>query len=263
MSDTVRLVRHPAAKATESMFGYILRLAQENGYSSWSPVLSLAGMPKETLGRLDLSIRQLAGISNRSELELESIRYLSPGMEKDERCLLGNPIDASHSRLHAPAICPECLIENGFIEAYFDLALMTGCATHKMVLLYNCPECSQPLRWSRPGLLKCHCGADLVKPNRAAISPHEVDLLDVLRRKVLGLSTAASGYTSGVPACDLLKMSLRRLIRFTNKLGWTRHTRRKGETDFEMNQHLLRHAANILATHCFYYDKGGRARLHR
>ncbi|MGO9515716.1 MAG: hypothetical protein ACLPND_01595 [Candidatus Korobacteraceae bacterium] len=85
-----------------------------------------------------------------------------------------------------PKLCPECVAEKGFIEAHFDLALMTGCPVHSWSLLSRCPGCMEPLRWFRPGLLECDCGASVRNANLPAISMAESDLLDIVRRKMLG-----------------------------------------------------------------------------
>ena len=96
MNDNVRLVRHPAAKPTESMFSYILRLAQENGYSSCSSLFSLIGMPYAMIGTAEITVARRAFLTNQSVQNLETISY------KFVRCptcrLLGNRFTLDFSR---------------------------------------------------------------------------------------------------------------------------------------------------------------------
>ena len=113
MSDTARLVRHPAANSTESLYGYILRLAEENGYASWHSVFLLAGMPRSEIGSVGITVAKLAAIANQPEQELDPIRYRSPGMNFGHCRLLANSLSKSDLRLRNPRLCPECVKEKG------------------------------------------------------------------------------------------------------------------------------------------------------
>jgi hypothetical protein len=243
MSDTIRLVRHPAPNPTESLYGYILRLAEENGYASWHSVFLLAGMPRSDIGAVGITVAKLARIANRSEQELEPIRYRSPGMSSGRCRILANPLLKSDLRLKNPQICPECLMEKGYIGVHFDLTLVTACPVHRKVLLSACPTCLQPLRWSRPGLLKCQCGASLFTQGKVSISPAEADLLDIVRRKVLGLP--GNVYCSGLPTRDLQAMSLLCLVQLINTLGKC-HIEEQNETNLADCGRIVHSAANVL-----------------
>jgi len=239
------LVRHPAPKPTESLLGYVLRLVQENGYTNSGQLFSLADISYREANTTRVNVAQLARVTNRHECQLEPLSYYSAGMNPHQCRLLGHALITSDLRIRTPQICPECLVERGFIEAHFELTRMTGCPVHRKVLLSGCPKCLQRLRWSRPGLLECQCGASLFDPDRASLSPFETDLLDIFRRKVLGLPGALQ-YSSGFPARDLQNLSLRSLVQVTNKLGRS-YLKTQGETGRLESQHIVHYAAKVLA----------------
>ena len=199
---TPLLVRHPAPFLTESLFGYILRLSEENGYTTPWSLLLLAQIRQHEARSTGIQVAKLAQVSNRPQTELESISYRWPGDRPRSCRLLGHLLTPWELVVTRPKLCPECVAEKGFIEAHFDLALMTGCPVHSRSLLSRCPGCMKPLRWFRPGLLECHCGASLRNADLPAISGAEADLLDIMRRKTLGLA-AGRDYASGLPGSYL------------------------------------------------------------
>ncbi len=205
------LVRHPAPFATESFFGYILRLSEENGYTTpWSLFL-LAEMAQHETRTTGIKVAKLAQVANRSQAELESLAYRW-GTDSPRSCrLLGHLLGPHQLVVTRPKLCPECVAEKGFIEAHFDLALMTGCAVHRKLLISCCPRCMKPLRWFRPGLLECRCGGNLLSAEVPPICLAEVDLLNIVGRKILGLAPAAE-YASGLPSSHLQRLNLRSLL---------------------------------------------------
>ncbi len=136
-------------------------------------------------------------------------------------------------------------MEKGFIEAHFDLALMTGCPVHSRSLLSRCPGCMNPLRWFRPGLLECQCGTNLRNVSLPAISGAEADLLDLIRRKILGL-TAGRDYASGLPSSYLEVMSLQPLLSLVGMLGRRRMVV-DNDSDRRNSQRVVSAAAGVLA----------------
>src|SRR5271166_6831168 len=144
-----------------------------------------------------------------------------------------------------PKLCPECVAEKGFIEAHFDLALMCGCPVHKRSLLSRCPGCMKPLRWFRPGLLECRCGISLRNVSLPVIPGAEADLLDIMRRKTLGLA-AGQDYASGLPGSYLEVMSLQPLLSLIGILGRRRMVV-DNDSDRRNSQRTVFAAASVLA----------------
>jgi len=238
------LVRHPAPFPTESLFGYVLRLSEKNGYTTpWSLFL-LAQIRQHEARSTGMKVAKLAQICNRPQNELQSISYRWPGDRSRSCRLLGHLLTPWELVVTRPKLCSECVAEKGFIEAHFDLALMTGCPVHSRELLSHCPECMNPLRWFRPGLLECHCGASLRNADLPAISGAQADLLDIMRRKALGLS-AGRDYASGLPGSYLEVMSLQPLLSLVGMLGRRRMVI-DNDSDRRNSQRIVFAAASVL-----------------
>jgi len=242
---TPLLVRHPAPFPTESLLGYILRLSEENGYTTpWSLFL-LARIRHHEARSTGMKMAKLARVCNRPENELQPISYRWPGDHLRSCRLLGHLLTPLELVVTRPRLCPECVAEKGFIEAHFDLALMTGCPVHRRSLLCRCPGCMEPLRWFRPGLLECDCGASLRNVSLPAISGAEADMLDIVRRKLLGLA-AGRNYASGLPGSYLEVMNLQPLLSLVGMLGRRRMVV-DNDSDRRNSQRIVFAAASVLA----------------
>ena len=242
---TPLLVRHPAPFPQESLLGYVLRLSEENGYTTpWSLFL-LAQIRQHETRSTSMKVAKLAQVSNRLQNELQSISYRWPSDHGRSCRLLGHLLTPWELVITRPRLCPECIAEKGFIEAHFDLALMTGCPVHRRSLLSRCAGCMKALRWFRPGLLECHCGASLRNADLPAISSAESDLLDIIRRKTLGLA-AGRDYASGLPGSYLEVMSLQPLLSLVGMLGRRRMVV-DNDSDQRNSQRIVFAAASVLA----------------
>src|SRR5271169_644071 len=242
---TPLLVRHPAPFPTESLLGYILRLSEENGYTTpWSLFL-LARIRHHEARSTGMKMAKLARVCNRPENELQPISYRWPGDHLRSCRLLGHLLTPLELVVARPRLCPECVAEKGFLEAHFDLALMTGCPVHRRSLLCRCPGCMKPLRWFRPGLLECRCGTSLRNISLPAISEAEADLLDIMRRKLLGLA-AGRNYASGLPGSYLEAIDLQPLLTLVGMLGRRRMVV-DNDSDRRNVQRIVFAAASVLA----------------
>lgn len=56
---------------------------------------------------------------------------------------------------HRPALCPLCLKKDGFIRALTDVALLTVCPTHSVILIDSCPGCGDEIDFNRTDLDQC------------------------------------------------------------------------------------------------------------
>jgi TniQ len=211
------LVRHPRPYSTESLFGYVLRLSEENGYRTPYVLLHLIGRERFRDPRFPL--RELARIAHRELSELQAIAYSCIDEESRRRFrLLGHALPAFELKLKQPSLCPECVQFAGFIEAHWDLTLMTGCPVHRSHLLSRCPECHLQLRWLRPGQLECLCGATFGQAAGPLLSDSEVELLNLIRCKVLAVPVPTAS-SSGIPAAELSALSLRSLLSLIRTLA--------------------------------------------
>jgi hypothetical protein len=212
------LVVTPQPTPTESFRGYTLRLSEANGLLTPASMLGVAGMDPWDIRLARHPLEIIAGLAGKEAAELQSIAYSQDNVNGEPR-LLGHPLALSYLSLRDPKICPECIQEQGFIPARWDLASYTVCHVHKKQLSTSCPACKQKLKWFRPGLLTCNCGESLTEANTETVE-HPVDDLSKALTAVLersSLSDADASY--GLPLSALSMMSLRTLVGLIHTLG--------------------------------------------
>ena len=238
------LVRHPRPYPTESLFGYILRLAEENGYPTPYGVLALIGFGKSRFECRRLPLRELARVAHRELHELERIAYYCSDPRR--YLVLGYPV-APHDlkRVNHPSLCPDCIRSAGFIEAHWDLDLMTGCPVHRTRLLSCCPKCHLRLRWLRPGQLGCTCGAMLARVDGPTLPDDEAELLDIIRRKVLGVPVSQQS-SVGMPISGLSALSLRGLLSLMRVLAKFDFQLKSVHQQLDDPERVVKAAAHVL-----------------
>lgn len=83
-------------------------------------------------------------------------------------------------------VCPQCLIDQAYIRGQWSLTLYTVCAIHKTKMIDECPVCLKKIKWDRPSLLQCLCGADLTLASAEKGGSHELLLSQLIDRKIGG-----------------------------------------------------------------------------
>jgi TniQ len=212
------LIRHPAPIATEGLLGYVLRLAEENGYPSPWRVYALAGLKQSDTRTTGMKVEKLALIAKHPACQLDEIAFAPSANHSRSARLLGHLLVPTDLGLTNPKVCPQCIAEKGFIEAHWHLELMVACPIHHRSALSTCPKCGKRLSWFRPGLLECKCGGNLQDGELHSISEAEASLLDVIRRKVLTLPTSKEN-PAALPQDQLMAMNLRSLLSVIRTLG--------------------------------------------
>lgn len=160
------LISRPFIETNESTIGYVLRLANENGFDGLSK-FTLAIADKLACHDLrQLSRADLAELSGYEEPEIWSHvgSYYLPGKHRyfyrlDNGEMPFLPKEALNYL--TPRVCPMCVGEDKYIRHEWDLALSVYCPKHELLLQDRCPSCSEQLTWARPYLLQCSCGLDL------------------------------------------------------------------------------------------------------
>jgi hypothetical protein len=199
------------------MYGYLLRLTETNGYTTPWTIFSIAGIPQNHTRPCALPLLKLARVANRNVEELKAIAYRPTADLPRIPHLLGHRVRLTDLRLGSPHICPSCIQEKGFIEAHWDLGFMIACPIHRCLSTVQCSRCQCPLSWFRQGLLECRCGAALPETRRR-LPPHVCDLLDVLRRRVLGLDIPLD-HPLGIAAHALHSSTLYSILGVIRVLG--------------------------------------------
>ena len=216
MQDVRPLPRHPDPRPTEGLWGYILRVSRSNGFRSPWGVIARAGMEQHEARGASINVAKLAVVTRKDRTRLQSIGY-SNATEKRSYALLGHTVPRTALELDSPHICPECVGAMGFIETHWDLAIMTACPVHFCRAVWRCNACGSLLRWYRPDLLHCQCGAQIQPMLGTSIRAEEGNLLQVIRAKVFHLLPLVDG-SSGLPVSDLYQLELRDLLRLVNIL---------------------------------------------
>lgn len=184
------LVVTPTPYSGESTLGFILRTAAMNGYRSPNKMLRYAGMSENEIRSARPPLAKLARLYGRSadSLKSEGLDGAESGYNGRQIPLAGYAVHSMFTRCKHAGLCIECVREYGYIEAYQELKYAVACPRHGVKTLYHCPQCQQSLDWQRPGLTRCHCGADLMQVNLTKlIAPEVLALLGVLRAKLLNL----------------------------------------------------------------------------
>jgi len=189
-----------------------------------------------------LPTSKLAAALGRVPDALDEISYCGVGEAgQREFRLLGHPLGRalkySPLRLKRPAICSHCVAEHGYIDAFFDLSIVTACPYHRCTLVDHCSTCGEALSWFRPGLLTCKCGASLADVEIEQAPTELAELMAVLWALIH--REAVKGGQAGLPARQLLNMPLRSLLLNLPYIGhWNRV-----DSDNENNADAITQAA--------------------
>jgi hypothetical protein len=152
---------------SESLPGFLLRLANSNGYRGLRDLFRALGLVG--FGPTHSQLLKLA----HSHDALETLGRVAAGQSamllsfKTERLppdavfYLGCRMDSDALFPENSAICFACLRETGICHETWDISIVTACTTHKCLLADTCPSCGSPITWARSSLFHCvECGID-------------------------------------------------------------------------------------------------------
>jgi hypothetical protein len=219
------LVRTPSPFPAESLLGFVLRVSETNGYETPWHLLRLAEFEQNQIKTPGFPVELLAPLLGKNGSSLLNIAYQSEGDSTTQRRFkilkhdLGQSMKTAPLRLKRPAICPKCVEEDGYIEAFFDLNAAIACPRHQHTVLKCCPRCNKALRWFRPGLLTCSCGADLSKAVPEVADQKVTELMGVIHAKLHGYDLSTLPNTTGFPIEQFDKLSLASFLYMLNCMG--------------------------------------------
>jgi hypothetical protein len=148
-----------AAQQDESGMGFLLRCATANGLSLHG-LRDLAGFSSpRVFWRSDAW--QFARLLETPEAEMEGL-LIDKGKYTGEPAyrLQGQMFYRTELlRLKRPQICVDCIHRTGYCKAVWDCRLYAVCHIHRKPMVDRCGACSAPLRWYRPAVDVCQCGA--------------------------------------------------------------------------------------------------------
>lgn len=217
------LVRTPKPHATESLLGFVLRVSECNGYESPVYVFQLAQIPRCMERAPGFPVERLAKILGQDPPDLRRIAYRAEETSgrpfKILDHFLGETLRSVPLRLRRPAFCPQCVADEGYIDAFWDLTVAVACPTHRCEVMRSCAACGQPLTWRRPALLTCSCGASLCGAPPRPADRATSELMEIIKEKLHGRSAKSIPNTSRFPIEFLTDVPLESLLAVVQTLG--------------------------------------------
>ena len=215
------LCRTPRPQRTESLFGFVLRVSEANGYDTPRHIWRAADLPRGSDLAPRFPTEPLAALLGLKRDALHPLAYRADLVNRGSFKILAHPLGddlrGGPLRLKHPAFCPRCVAETGYIDAFWDLSAAVACPIHGAVVLTACPTCRRKIGWERPGLLTCGCGGSLLDTAPVAC-PAVLDLMALLRSRLHG-TTGDIENPKGLPSEHLLAMPFSALLHIIAILG--------------------------------------------
>lgn len=184
MFDNVQpLVVTPKPMPYESYKGYILRVAEANGYRSIHGMLRHAGMTENDIRSAMPPPDKLKPLLGS---DLPEFDFLSEKTKHSRyQVLSGHRIPTLYLRSKHTRVCPCCITENGYISSFTELKYALVCPEHKVETIDQCPSCGKGLDVFRPGRTKCQCGYDFKHAMGNEVTNNAViGLMHILKAKL-------------------------------------------------------------------------------
>lgn len=147
------LVAHPAPESGESPAGYLLRLADINGYFDLAELIDeSSSLGKYRLNSCMDSLGELATqLGSVNHFELLSPKSVQHNVNQV------NSLPFKPILIRAPRICPICMAEGANIKAEWHVMQITHCEHHHVPLIEHC-SCGAKLNWDET-LLSYGCSS--------------------------------------------------------------------------------------------------------
>ncbi len=216
------LCRTPRPHETESLFGFVLRVSEANGYDTPRHIWKAADLPRGSDLAPRFPTEPLAALLGLRSDALHPLAYRadlkSRGSFKILGQSLGDDLRSEPLRLKHPAFCPRCVSETGYIDAFWDLSAAVACPIHGSTVLTTCPACGHRIGWERSGLLTCGCGGSLRDAQTQRASPPVLDLMTLLQARLHGTHGEIEN-PRGLPHEHLVSMPFGALLHLIAVLG--------------------------------------------
>ena len=171
------LVLKSVPQEGESLEGLVARLGVLNVHPGPHWILQAAKLSDG----FDRRVSDLHGLEQLSGVPASSLEAMThwplPGQPGRLR-FARHCVQMSALALYQARVCPLCVAEYGFARQLWHLKTYAVCHEHAVMLVDRCHACGWRLRWLRPALDRCRCGAQL----RAGAEPPLSAAVDVARR---------------------------------------------------------------------------------
>jgi len=217
------LVRTPSPFHYESLFGFLLRVSESNGYKSPWEVASLAKISMQQSKSRALPVGKLTQVLGLDSADLNRYSYIPVAGNASSRFkLLDHDLGSKYVDYQirrSCRFCPLCVLEDGYIDAFWDLSIALACPRHSKDPLSHCHKCNREVDWHRPGLLRCKCGTNLLDAPLRDADEALVELMQIIYAKVHDISILNGVSEPAHPLAILEKFPLSQLLPMFYKLG--------------------------------------------
>jgi hypothetical protein len=219
MFDNVQpLVVTPKPMPFESYKGYILRVAEANGYRSIHGMLRHAGMTENEIRSATPDPEKLKRLVGS---DLPEFDFLTEKTKHSRyQVLSGHRIPSLYLRSKHTRVCLCCIAEAGYISSFTELKYSVVCPVHKVETIDQCPSCGKGLDVFRPGLAECQCGYDFKHVRGSEATNHAViGLMHILQAKLEKQDLDVRLLESlGFPVEAIAKLSLNTMLSLLYRL---------------------------------------------
>lgn len=136
----------PKCYQDESPMGYLIRLAEANGYNTYKWLVTIDGVITYS--------KMLPHIEAYNLLKDLSWTGFNQANEVNKVC----NYSADNLNLNNVHYCPLCLKENNYFRINWQMKTAFTCLKHKVWLKDICPSCKEPIKYNASLLGKCPCG---------------------------------------------------------------------------------------------------------
>lgn len=146
-----------------------MRLSQANYYESANWILQLIGCSNK---------QHLIFVDGDSEpTKLSKLTGINDGVFRSKAFKAYRTRDfiRYHLAQKATHLCPECLKESPHARLIWDCETSKVCPIHRCNLVNKCHQCSQTIKWLRPGVTECKCGFDFRNSPVANTADSQID----------------------------------------------------------------------------------------
>jgi len=176
---SMRLLFHPVIQPGEGAAVFLFRVARRNG--------TTPSMLRNVGIAFDPSIFKVALSWDRVRPPLESRQYA----ERLAEMLKSAPRAWTTT---ASRCCPQCLREQQYWSAEWELRQYLACTKHKCWLIDRCGVCNARISWNRVALHRCDCGADFADATTTLAPSEYVELSALVGSKLRKQFSAAAPF---------------------------------------------------------------------
>lgn len=182
--------------ADEALHSYLLRLAQGYGLEGSKQLLRAVNLKP----RLCYDQQQLEALGEEFDLSLSVLMAMGPSHGAKTPIL-----DMNYQRSGCSPICPYCIREAPYVRAVWDHQLVTACPQHGVLLMDECPGCSEPITRDRKSITHClHCNFSFADTKSSSAEDFDLAISALIAgtvSKARGLMPEA--LQSGSPPTDI------------------------------------------------------------